>query len=205
LNYGIPLFLIGIATLVTLQIQTAFAFNIPNTIQTARAISLSKAIAQSKPGDDFLLQARNKHKKGDLQGAIKDYTAVIAINPKSVQAYTERGTVYEHLKDYPKAIADCSKAIDLNPQYLDAYVQRAFSYEGLKDYDNAIVDFTMAMLLNSEDGNIYVARGIAYAYKGDNFQAKDNMLAGAKLFKKQGKMSRYREVMQMIEQLFPRQ
>ncbi len=52
--------------------------------------------------------------------AIENYTKAIAIEPRYLEAYYNRGLCYEELKDYEKAEKDLRHALKLNPQYTHA-------------------------------------------------------------------------------------
>ena len=54
--------------------------------------------------------------------AIENYTKAIAIEPRYLEAYYNRGLCYEELKDYKKAEKDLRHALKLNPQYTHAAI-----------------------------------------------------------------------------------
>src|SRR6516165_8858348 len=62
--------------------------------------------------------------RGNLDGALADYTKAILINPKYAQTYYNRANVYRAKGDLERAIADHTKAIKLDPKYAGAYVNR---------------------------------------------------------------------------------
>ena len=87
------------------------------------------------------------HRKGDYDAAFKDYSKAIEIDPKTVDAYINRGIVCRQRSDYEAAIRDYSKAINLDPKYADAYYNRAVSYFHKKHYDKAWKDVDQAQSL----------------------------------------------------------
>jgi tetratricopeptide (TPR) repeat protein len=56
-----------------------------------------------------------RQRKGDLAGAIADYTKGIELNPHDVACYHSRGDARLDKKDLEGAIADFTKAIELKP------------------------------------------------------------------------------------------
>lgn len=89
-------------------------------------------------------------RKGDLDGALRKFSAAVKANTKhSSAAYYHRGVVYEKKADNLKAINDFSEAIRLNPYYAEAYLRRGYVFaEKLKDYNNARRDWEKAATLD---------------------------------------------------------
>jgi lipoprotein NlpI len=56
-----------------------------------------------------------KRGKGDLDGALADYTRAIELFPQYSSAYRNRGIVKSAQRDFPRALADFRKATDLTP------------------------------------------------------------------------------------------
>jgi tetratricopeptide (TPR) repeat protein len=56
-----------------------------------------------------------KSTKGDLDGAIADFSKAIELNPKLAEAYLNRGLAKSTKGDQDGAIANESQAIELNP------------------------------------------------------------------------------------------
>ena len=68
-----------------------------------------------------------KGDKGDLDGAIADYTRAIELDPKFTEAYYNRGLAKKHKGDLDGAIADYNRVIEINPnnpKYARAYCDR---------------------------------------------------------------------------------
>jgi tetratricopeptide (TPR) repeat protein len=92
-----------------------------------------------------------KKQKGDLEGAIADFSRAIELDPKYSQAYSARGS---------------AKLWKNDPEMAKVNYQRyAKSKEG--DLDGAIADFNRAVELDSKNVNAYLGRGIARRQKGD--------------------------------------
>src|SRR5262245_17139890 len=65
-----------------------------------------------------------KHERGDLDGAIADYTKAIEIDPRFGDPYQNRGVARRAKGDLDGAIADYSKAIEINPRDKEPYASR---------------------------------------------------------------------------------
>ncbi|MCC5653225.1 tetratricopeptide repeat protein [Nostoc sp. XA013] len=70
-------------------------------------VSIPKIPTATVPkADDFYIQAGDKYKKGDLQGAIADFNQAIKINPNFANTYYNRGIARSELRDKQRAITD---------------------------------------------------------------------------------------------------
>ena len=70
---------------------------------------------------DYYNRGNGRGAKGDLEGAIGDYTKAIEIDPRYVGAYNSRGLARGAKGDLEGAIADYSKVIEIDPRYAGAY------------------------------------------------------------------------------------
>ncbi len=116
---------------------------------------------------DYLNRGNAKHEKGDLDGAIADFTKAIELDPGYAWAYGRRGNAKQAKGDFDGAIGDYTKAIELKPDYADAYGCRGQTKEFKGDLDGAIADCTKAIELRPNYAEAYGARGNAKADKGD--------------------------------------
>ena len=55
--------------------------------------------------------------------AIDDYTRAIDLNPNYVEAYNNRGAIYNNIREPELAIADFDKVIELDPNYVNVLSQ----------------------------------------------------------------------------------
>ena len=113
---------------------------------------------------DYFYRAYDKQIKGDLRGAIADYSNTIEIDPNYASAYNNRGYAKNALEDYYGAIADYSKAIEIDPNDADTYVNRGIPKNALEDYYGAIADYTKAIEIDPNFAVAYNNRGIAKYY-----------------------------------------
>ena len=95
----------------------------------------------------------------DLNGAIKNFTATININPQFAPAYNDRGVARYKLGYKQSALEDLTTAIELNPYRGKYYSNRGFMLTRLKHYTTAIADYTSALLLNPNVAQSYFNRG----------------------------------------------
>ncbi len=105
--------------------------------------------------------------KGDIDGAIADFTRAIELYPKYGTAYNNRGLAKKNKGDLDGAIADCTRAIELDPKDAGAYSNRGIAKQAQGDLNGAIADYTRAIELDPKYAKAYTNRGIAKEVKGD--------------------------------------
>jgi tetratricopeptide (TPR) repeat protein len=86
----------------------------------------------------YLIRGEINYYDGKYDLAIKEYTELVGINPRSYEGYRLRGIAYYNIGEYDLAIKDLMRAIELNPGYSDAMAILGLVYEeGKKDKKNA--------------------------------------------------------------------
>lgn len=129
-------------------------------------IGNSDLVAEQK-AEDLLIQGEEKYKKGDLQGAIEDFSQAIVLNPNYAEAYYNRGTVRYVLGDNQGAIADYNEVLRINPNLFQAYVNRGNARDDSGDSQGAIADYNEALRINPSDSKAYYNRGVTRSRLGD--------------------------------------
>lgn len=81
--------------------------------------------------------------KGDLEGAVADYTDSLQIRRDS-SALRGRGVAYLDLLDFARALADFEAESSINPEDWSAIVNRGISRAFLGDLDGALADLQRA-------------------------------------------------------------
>lgn len=69
--------------------------------------------------------------KKDYDAAIEQFTKVIEMDDKFVEAYNLRGNCYSAVKKHDEAIKDYSKSIELDPNNRNAFLNRGLSYKAM--------------------------------------------------------------------------
>src|SRR5215475_7965399 len=108
--------------------------------------------AQEKPGDAELCYKSVTAAEVTLPQIIAACSRVIA-NPGKAKselatAHNNRGTVFLHTGQLPKAIEDFDAAIDLDPGSAMALANRGEAYRLQRDYDKALADEEAAIRLD---------------------------------------------------------
>lgn len=141
---------------------------------------LPAAYAQS--GDFIRAQGynrsgREKMQKGDIDGAIEDFTEAIKAMPKEIGSalaglYVNRSLALEKKGDLEAAIADINKSIKIQPNNIYAYQNRADLRRKKGDLDGAIEDYSKAIKLNSKFAAAYEWRGLTLLEQGKDAEAQ---------------------------------
>jgi lipoprotein NlpI len=103
---------------------------------------------------------------GELQRAIADFDAAVALNPLSASAYNHRGVVRHAQGNFELAVADYRRAIELFPNYAEAYRNRGFSHFFQGDVERAVADYSTVIELAPWDPEPVVLRALAYYQSG---------------------------------------
>jgi tetratricopeptide (TPR) repeat protein len=155
--------------------------------------------AKSAATSDILLSANVKDQNHDYRASITAHTQTIEINPHDAVAFYARGVAYYRLGEHQNAITDYTRAIDINPTLEIAYYRRGFSHYLVKDYSSAIVDYNRSIKLKPDFALAYSSRGYAYRDFYGEQEALIDWRFAAKLFKEQGNLKKYQDIMRSIE------
>ncbi len=98
----------------------------------------------------------------EIDKAIKDATAAIAIIPSSSNAFLARGRIYLAKRDDTLALDDLNQAVALDPSSTDALKVRAGIYGMREDYTATLMDLNKVIELKPDDEWALTGRGRVY-------------------------------------------
>lgn len=109
------------------------------------------------------LRGNSRRCRGDLQGAVLDYSAALQADPGFAGAHNNRGSIRFARKDFEGAMADYSRAIELNPRNHEALFNRSVLRRTLGDFVAALADCNAALRLSP--GNLPALRNRAEIHR----------------------------------------
>ena len=115
-----------------------------------QATAAPTVTATELSAQEYFESGYTQQEKGELAGAIEDYSHAIELNPQYDDAFYNRGIARRAGGDSDGAIADYSHAIQLNPQHTNAYYGRGTVKQAIDDSDGAIADYSHAIQLNPQ-------------------------------------------------------
>jgi lipoprotein NlpI len=136
---------------------------------------------------------------GQFQNAIMDYEQALRLNPNLAVAYNNRGTIRFRQGDVTGAISDYDQALQRNPSLRDAYNNRGLARYRSGDFKGALKDYDRAIELEPTRANTHNSRGLVYAALGNRQAAKRDMQKAADLYRSQGYVDHYNQVLEQIQ------
>ncbi len=125
------------------------------------------------------------YKLGRFDEALERYNAILALKPKAIDAYVQRGTVYLKLNQYTEAMADFDYAISLDKKnyslYIDIYgilKENDHAKDG-ESYLQAAMDSNDKNMSNFDKGRMYFYLE-NYTYARNFFEQARNSVANNK-------------------------
>ena len=151
-------------------------------IDYERAISISPNLAQPDFAEAYGHRGFEYFKGEEYEGAIRDFSKAIELNPTVPVVYNHRGLCYLRTNRYEPAIEDFSKCVSLDPGLSMAFNNRGFAHYYSENFDSAISDLEEAYRLNPtfQENNLpvladaYFKRGIESSQKGEQELAIKN-------------------------------
>ncbi len=128
----------------------------------------------------FLQQGRDFNQARQWSAAVKSLDQAIAINPRLVEAYLERGAAFVELGKYPQAVADCSKCLKLDGHFYLPYVILGDCYGRMHHLPQSLENYSKYIEVLPESAQPYFERAKVYEQLGKADLAKSDRLRGAR-------------------------
>lgn len=114
------------------------------------------------------------HRSGDIDGAIADLDAALALRPDSIDVYRQRSLYRLEKGERSGGLADLAYVLTLQPGFVPAYVDRAWARVAEGDKAGALADFGKAIALESDQPRLRLGHGVvAYLAEEDAQAAAD--------------------------------
>jgi tetratricopeptide (TPR) repeat protein len=116
---------------------------------------------------DYLIQGIAKHRSGDLDGAIADYTRAIALDSQDVRDSCASARDKEDSGDFEGAKSCYSQALQSESRLSMVYFNRGIAKREKRDWDGAIADDDQAIVFHPNQPIAFCNRGDSKRMKGD--------------------------------------
>ena len=139
-------------------------------------LTVVASIGMAQPGERLSAAAKSDFAKGEFNSCIKEYSALIAAEPKNDGFYGERSRCYflkgknltksgkataESDTEINSALADAEKALVLNPKNTAALNVRGLVKNYRKDEQGAIADFSRVIEIDPKSPKAYLNRAVS--------------------------------------------
>jgi Flp pilus assembly protein TadD len=104
--------------------------------------------------------------RGDVGGAIAQYTEAIRIRPDYPEAHNNLGPALASQGKFDEAIKHFAEAIRLRPTYADAYSNMGVALASQGKFDQAIAQYTEALRLDPDHARAHSNLGLALRGQG---------------------------------------
>lgn len=95
---------------------------------------------------------------GDFGGAVRHYSAAIALDPNNHLLFSNRSAAHARAGDYGKALADAERTLELRPDWAKGYSRKAAALEFLQRFEEAKAAYEEG--LRHEPGNPQLQDGL---------------------------------------------
>ncbi|MDE0044194.1 MAG: trypsin-like peptidase domain-containing protein, partial [Candidatus Poribacteria bacterium] len=156
--------------------------------------------------DTYLLRGNEKILSGDYEGAIREFTLAIRLNPNNDDnvkhtAIVLRGVARNMLGQYSLAIANFDAAILLKSDDAALYYNRGAARIGLAQYSAAIRDFQATIRLAPNEAYGYFGRGWARIGLNQTSMARTDLGTALRLATRANDLSLKAAIEKFMQQL----
>lgn len=118
-------------------------------------------------GKAYLWKGMDYGDKGDMKGALENFSKAIRINPDLTDAYKFRGGLLGIAKQYERSLEDLDKYLEKIPDDPEILYNRSLTLVNLKRWQEALNDLNKTLELAPEFTRAYRARGNVRKELGD--------------------------------------
>jgi len=141
----------------------------------------SGQLKPAEAGPAYLHRSAAERNQGQFDAALRDADVVLRLDPKSLDAYMVRGTIYGIKKDLDAAIGDFDVVLRLEPDHIEAHANRGAAYAQKHDIEAALRDFDAVVRLEPRSSAAYYQRGMAYRLAGRHDSAFQDFTTAVRL------------------------
>lgn len=129
----------------------------------------------------YRMRAELRRDANDFAGAIADYSTILALDGRDVEARLARGAAYCVEGNTSAGLADFETLLAADPNHVAARYNRGILLIDLEAYEAAVEDFSRAIEVDPWSPRLWIARGRARALLRDFPRAWDDFSAAIRL------------------------
>ena len=130
--------------------------------------ALFAGLAFGQSGEATLKQAIELHQKGNLEAAIKEYRAYLALRPNALEARSNLGAALARVGRYQEAIAEYRQALAIDARNPGVIMNLGLAYYKTGLYTEATAQLTTAHKLQPANTQVTMLLADAHLRLGDN-------------------------------------
>lgn len=127
------------------------------------------------------LEAVRAEEAGEKQRAIELYEQIVALDATYAAAYINLGTIYFHLRQYPRAEELYRHATEVDPSYVLAFFDLGNVLDEMQRLDESIVAYGQAVALSPGYADAHYNLALAHERRGERRPALRHWQAYVKL------------------------
>jgi len=130
-------------------------------------LSTSPGFGQQSSPEQLLNRAIQEQQSGDLAAAIREYQAVLAVRPSTLEARVNLGAALARSGQLDAAIAQYQEALKLAPQAGSVHLDLGLAYSRKGDLPQALEQYQAAHQASPQEVRIAILLGDAQARSGE--------------------------------------
>ncbi|KAF9583288.1 TOM (translocase of outer membrane) complex component [Lunasporangiospora selenospora] len=139
---------------------------------------------------------------GDSKRALVDFDKAVELDPKYVQTYIKRGSVYMEQADAARTFQEFDTALSIDPTDPNIYYHRGQVYFITQDHENASKDYVKSIELEPTFVFSHIQYGVSQYKLGNIEHAMDTFKKALKEFPDSGEVNNYYGELLLDQQQF---
>ncbi len=137
--------------------------------------------------------------RGDLNGAVEEYHAALALQPELLDAHRGLGVIQLDRHDWAGAVESLRTTVRLAPNDGEAFYWLGRALMGVRDWSGAVTALETATTLRPDDAEAYADLGLVRMVQGQQTAASEALLVAVRLKPDHAEVHRLLEILHTFE------